>query len=605
MKAFRFINTLFVLVFASAWALGQHVSFKSEANRKSLAVGESLQVGFFIEADGTDYSIDSPMKYPEHHGLRLVGENKTQHVEYVNGKGLIQDGIILIFTPEREGKLRIGPARIVIDGKTYITKPIEIEVFKSSTSPLTNPANTSQPVFLQTNVSNTNPYINEQVGLTVKMYSRDLGLLNRKRNFRQGKLEGLSPKMVTSRPETIKQEMVSGKPYFSEEIAKYNLFPQREGRIEIDPFSMDILVSGIYGTEAYEIKSNPVVINAKALPAEGKPANFTGAVGDFKLKTTINKKELAVNESANLNVEISGKGNFHTIIIPEVKTPGNLETYAPKKKNDFKAYEDGMQGSVSTEMVIVPEYGGDYTIAPVEFTYFDPEKEKYITLKSDEINLSVDGLTATEVKNDTDNLDFNKHGESTENSITESVSEIANDVKQGNGKWLWTAGGLIVASVLGLFLLRRKKDESDDQTEINQSKNNENKYARKVVAPIVKENMTSIVNVSSEGKQILKSKLNNLQQNIHHPDFKTFYQLQEDLLCEIGMKFSATDLANFSDYSVGEKLVQCGWNQELVNDWKLLLNKARQAKYSAISSTNDDLTDVYFKTEKLVKEFLS
>ncbi|RLZ06875.1 BatD family protein [Faecalibacter macacae] len=605
MKAFRFINTLFVLVFASAWALGQHVSFKSEANRKSLAVGESLQVGFFIQAEGTDYSIDSPMKYPEHNGFRLVGENKTQHVEYVNGKGLIQDGIILIFTPEREGKLRIGSARIVIDGKAYTTKPIDIEVSKSSTSALSNRANTNQPVFLQTNVSNTNPYINEQVGLTVKMYSRDLGLLNRKRNFRQGKLEGLSPKMVTSRPETIKQEMVSGKPYFSEEIAKYNLFPQREGRIEIDPFSMDILVSGIYGTEAYEIKSNPVVINAKALPEEGKPVNFTGAVGDFKLKTSINKKELAVNESANLNVEISGKGNFNTIIVPEVNTPKNIEKYPPKKKNDFKAYEDGMQGSVSTEMVMVPEYGGDYTIAAVEFSYFDPEKEKYITLKSDAIDLSVDGLTANEVKNTTDDLDLGNHGESTQNNIKTTVSELAEDVKNGNGKWLWTAGGLIAASVLGLFLLRRKKDESNELEEVEQTVSNESKFVRKVNSLIVKESIVaSAINVSTDGKRIIKSKLDTLQQNIHHPDFKTFFQLQEDLLCEIGMKYSGTDLANFSDYSVGEKLVQCGWNQELVEEWKLLLNKARQAKYSAISSSNEDLTDVYFKTEKLVNQFI-
>lgn len=605
MKAFRIFNTLFVLVFASTWALGQQVSFKSEANRKSLAVGESLQVGFFIEAEDTDYSIDSPMKYPDHNGFRLVGENKTQHVEYVNGKGLIQDGIILIFTPEREGKLRIGSARIVIDGKTYTTKPIDVEVSKSSTSALSNRANTNQPVFLQTNVSNTNPYINEQVGLTVKMYSRDLGLLNRKRNFRQGKLEGLSPKMVTSRPETIKQEMVSGKPYFSEEIAKYNLFPQREGRIEIDPFSMDILVSGIYGTEAYEIKSNPVVINAKALPEEGKPNNFSGAVGDFKLKTSINKKELSVNESANLNIEISGKGNFNTIIVPEVKTPGNIEFYAPKKKNDFKVYEEGMQGSVSTEIVMVPSFGGDYTIAPVEFSYFDPEKEKYITLKSDAIDLSVDGLTANEVKNNSDDLNLNDHSESIEKGITKSVSELANDVKKGNGKWLWTAGGIIAASVLGLFLLRRKKDDTEENEDDNQTDVNENKFARKAIKPSINENIISTsVNVSTEGKRILNAKLEALQQNIHHPDFKTFYQLQEDLLCEIGMKYSGTDLANFSDYSVGEKLVQCGWNQDLVNDWKTLLNKARQAKYSAISSSNEDLTDVYFKTEKLVNQFI-
>ncbi len=605
MKAFRVLNTFISLFILSACALAQQISFKSEADRKNITLGESLQVGFFIEADAVDYSIDSPMKYPDHKGFRLVGENKTQHVEYTKGKAMVQDGIILIFTPETEGKLKIGSAKITINGKTYATKPIEVEVSKSAAAPMANRSNANQPVFLQTNVSNTNPYVNEQVNLTVKMYSRDLGLLNRKRNFRQGKLEGLSPKMVTSRPETIKQEMVSGKPYFSEEIVKYNLFPQRPGRIEIDPFSVDILVSGIYGTEAYEIKSNPIVINAKGLPTEGKPANFSGAVGDFKLKTSINKNELAVNESANLNIEISGKGNFNTVVVPEVKTPKNLETYAPKKKNNFKALEEGMQGSVSTEMVVVPEYGGDYTIAPVEFAYFDPEKEKYITLKSDAMNLSVDGLTANEIKNDSDQLDIASTDESIDNSIKESVSEMAKGITKGNGTWLWTTGGILLASVLGLIFLRRHKDEEKETDEEVNAVATEQKFTRRIVEPVVEPIELKPVVVQEETKRALREKLEILQQNINHADSKVFYQLQEDLLCEIGMKFSGTDLANFSDYSVGGKLEKFGWDKELVKSWKSLLNKARLTKYSAQSSSDEDLTNIYLETEKVLKQFLN
>lgn len=599
----RFTHTMLLFVLTSIVTLAQNVTFKAEANRKSLAVGESLQVGFFIEADAMDYSIDSPMRYPEHQGLRLVGENKTQNVQYVNGKGQIQDGIILIFNAEKEGKLRIGSARIVIDGKTYSTKPIDIEVTKSGTSTLSNRSNTNQPVFLQTNVSNSNPYVNEQVNLTVKMFSRDLGLLNRKRNFRQGKLEGLSPKMVTSRPESIKQEMVSGKPYFSEEIAKYVVFPEKEGQITIDPFSVDILVSGIYGTEAYEIRSNPVTIHAKGIPMEGRPKNFAGAVGDFKLKSSINKTEINANESANLKVEISGTGNFNKIALPEVKAPKNIETYAPKRHNNFKTYEEGMQGSVTSEVVMVPEYGGNYTISPVEFSYFDPKKEKFVTLKSEEVHLTVNGETAQELGTGND-MAFKGHNEDTsKNALVESVAEISETVSGGNGKWLWTAGGLLFASILGLLLLRRKKEGNEDQyVEKHPEMDDKQRFAPKALTSPIVEVQPTTIQVSEESKRVLKQKLEKLQDNIQHPDFKTFFQLQEDLLCEMGMKFTGTDLAHFSDYSVGEKLMQYGWETPQVEEWKNLLNKARQAKYSAISSTNDDLTEIYFRTEKLFKE---
>lgn len=606
MNAFKVLSTMFILATTSVIALCQNVSFKAEANRKTLSVGETLQVGFFIEADAMDYSIDKPMRFPDHPGFRLVGENKTQNIQYVNGKGVIQDGIILIFNPEKEGKLKIGSAKIEINGKLYTTKPIEIEVTKSNTTSVHNKSVQNQPVFLQTNVSKTDPYVNEQVSLIVKYYSRDLGLLNRKRNFRQGKLEGLSPKMVTSRPETIKQEMVSGKPYFSEEVAKYNLFPQKAGRIEIDPFSMDILVSGIYGTEAYEIKSNPIIINAKALPEEGKPANFSGAVGDFKLVSAVDKKELNTNESSNLKIKISGKGNFNTVIIPEIKKPKNLEIYPPNKTNNFKNYEDGMQGSVSADIVMVPEYGGNYTIAPVEFSYFDPEKEKYITLKSDEVNISVDGTTSDTVNGASNSLAYQGHDEAVnKESLSDSVAQITNEVTHGNSKWILTAGGLLVMSMVGLFLLRRKKeDENVEILSSNEVKNSEDNYVTK---PYTNQKMSSYsekINVSTESKKDLNNKLSDLQKNINNADPKVFYKFQEDLLCQLGMKYSGTDLANFSDYSVGEKLIQNGWDNSLVNEWKTLLNKARQAKYSAIGSYNDDLTEVYLQTEKVVNQFI-
>lgn len=599
MKTNQSIYSFLAFILTTVVTLGQNVTFKAEANRKSLAMGETLQVGFFIEADAMDYSIDKPMTYPQHNGLRLVGENRSQNVQYINGKGVIQDGIILIFNPEREGKLRIGSAKIVIDGKTFTTQPIDITVTKSGTTALNNRSNTDQPVFLQTNVSNKNPYVNEQVNLSVKMYARDLGLLNRKRNFRQGKLEGLSPKMVTSRPETIKQEMVSGKPYFSEEVAKYIVFPQKPGRIVIDDFTMDILISGIYGTEAYEIKSNPVVINAKALPNEGKPANFTGAVGDFKLKTSLDKNNLKANESANLKVEISGKGNFNTVIVPDIKTPKNLETYAPKKKNAFNTYEDGMRGSVSQEVVMVPEYGGEYTIAPVEFSYFDPKKEKYVTLKSDQVALKVDGETENQLANE-NGVAYNGHNEDT-SGITNSVAEIADEVTNGNGKYLWAIGGLAILGLLGFIFVRRKKEKAnssapDSINNISDIKTYQAKFTVNVQPQV------SDLKITEETKKLIASKLNQLKENINHPDYKTFYQSQEDLLCTIGMKYSNTDLANFSDYAVGEKLCNAGWDRSLVEEWKRLLNKARQAKYSAIQNSDDDLTQVFFETENLVKK---
>ena len=594
MKKLKIVYTLFLFAITSTIALAQSIAFKAEVNKKSVAVGESLQVGFYIETDEINYTIDKPMQYPTYNGFRLIGEDKTKYTQFVNGKGLTQDGIILVFTAEKEGKLKIGSARITIDGKNYNTKPIEIEVVKQSNLSTTNKINTNQPAFLQANVSNPNPYVNEQVNLTVKMFSRDLGLLNRKKNFRQGKLDGLSPKMVTSKPETIKQEMVSGKQYFSEEVAKYVIFPEKEGQITIDPFSVDILVSGIYGTEAYEIRSNPVVINAKAIPEEGRPKNFTGAVGDFKLKTDLNKSEIKANESANLKVEISGTGNFNKLVVPEVKAPENIETYDPKRYNNYKTYDKGMQGSIASEIIMVPEQEGSYTISPVEFSYFDPKKEKFITLKTDEVKLAVNG----KLENDDDDDDREDEEYNTNKEKYSSIISLKNAT-------LLATGGIVLLATLGLFYIKRKKDNNETIEIESEKSTNHKKFQPKQTINSDTTKINQSVKLTTESKTNFDKKLNLLQQNINNTDLKAFYQLQENLLCEIGMQLTATDLANFSDFVVGEKLVNKGYDLALVNEWKLLLNNARQAKYSALNANeNDDLTAIYFKTEKLIQQFL-
>ena len=238
-------------------------------------------------------------------------------------------------------------------------------------------------------------------------------------------------------------KMIAGKQYFSEEVAKYVLFPEKEGQITIDPFSLDILVSGIYGTEAYELRSNPVTIHAKPIPEEGRPKSFTGAVGDFKLKTDINKNDIKANESTNLKVEISGTGNFNKLIFPEIKTPNKIEAYTPKRQNNYKTYDDGMQGSITSEVVMVPEKEGSYTISPVEFSYFDPKKEKFITLKTDEVKLSVNG------KIDDDDNDDDDEYLASENNFDEILSS----------KLILTSSGIIIIGLLGFILLKRKKGE--------------------------------------------------------------------------------------------------------------------------------------------------
>jgi hypothetical protein len=597
MTTTRVLNSFLVFALTSITTLAQQISFKSEAEKTQIALGEALRVGFFVESNTNSYSIDQPMKYPTHKGLQVVGEERSQQVSYVNGKGVVEDGIILSFVAEKEGNYQIGAAKVVINGKTYTSKPINVIVKGSGSDVARNNfrTNTSQPVFLQSKVSKSNPYVNEQVGLSVKLYVKDLSYLNRKQNFRQGNLDGLSPKIVKSSPENIKQEIVGGKQYFSEEIARYYVFPQKAGKIEIDPFSVDVILPTTYGAEPVEIRSNAVTITARELPEEGKPKNFTGAVGQFKMNTSVDKKELSTNESVNYDVEIVGTGNFNAISLPEIKAPKNLEKFSPKKRDAYKTYDTGMKGKVAEETVLVPNEGGSYTISPVEFSYFDPVKEKYVTLKSDSINLKV-----SQGKAIANSLASNNEQDST---FTDMIDEMKNDVKEGRSGWLWLSGGVIALSALGLLWVKKKSNKPEKEFHDEEIKPlNAHHEVDKTLIKTETQKFT-ILEKPSINSNLLKEELEELKQKVYAVDEKDFYQLQEKVLCNVAMQKTKIDLANFSDEIIAQKLILSGIDESIVTQWKILLQNAQRAKY-AFGGLNQDLEEVYQSTLKITEELM-
>lgn len=600
MTTTRVINSFLLFALTSITTLAQQISFKSEADRNQVSLGEAFSVGFFIESNTDSYSIDRPMKYPDHKGLQVVGEQRSQNISYVNGKGVIEDGIILSFVAEKEGKYQIGAAKVVINGKTYTSKPISITVKEAGMahSNFRRSGVNQQPVFLESKVSKTNPYVNEQVGLSVKLYAKDLSYLNRKQNFRQGNLDGLSPKIVKSSPENIKQEIVAGKQYFSEEIARYYVFPQKPGKIEIDPFSVDVILPSTYGIEPVEVRSNSVTITAKALPEEGKPKNFNGAVGQFKLNTSVDKKELSTNESVNYDVEVVGSGNFNSINLPEIKTPKQIEKFSPKKRDAYKTYDEGMKGKVAEQTVLVPNSEGSYTISPVEFSYFDPLKEQYVTLKSDSVNLKVNHSEGSE------------NSKSTEIAKTSDSSSSFSDMIENvndNKQWLLFTGSLVSIVALGFFFFRKKKKSgeinNDVEEEIIKPINESLDHSTNDKFKPQKQKFV-IVEKSEISDDLIIQDLEELEQKINTEDPKEFYKLQEKILSNVAMKKTNTDLAHFSEDLITNKLTNTAIDAEIISQWKLLFSNAQKAKY-AFGGLNQDLEDVYQETVLIVEELMS
>ncbi|MBQ3260928.1 MAG: protein BatD, partial [Alistipes sp.] len=137
-----------------------------------------------------------------------------------------------------------------------------------------------------------------------------------------------------------------------------------------------------------ELRSPAVTIDVKPFPA-GAPASFTGAVGRYTMEANLSSADIAANSAANIDVKISGLGNIAFLQEPKLQLPTSFELYDVKSTEQIRTTASGSTGFRRFEYPFIARAEGDYTIAPIEFTYFSPESGKYVTLTSEQFAISV------------------------------------------------------------------------------------------------------------------------------------------------------------------------------------------------------------------------
>src|SRR5690606_22489564 len=311
---------------------------------------------------------------------------------------------------------------------------------------------------------------NQEIILVVKLYARDYSILNRIRSYSERGFANLITKFVSERTDDhIRQELVHGQAYASQERARYILFPQKSGELVIDPFAIEIIVSGYYGSEAVQLSSEPIALRVRELPVN-KPQNYSGAVGNYKLNASLSKEKVKANEAVNLEVEIIGSGNLNTLKTPKIQLSENIETYPPKRRDAFDSRPSGMRGKVVENRVLVPQYGGNYAIGPIRFIFFDPKEEKYVTLATQAMTLEVDGPEPPPSKTLEDSLanqeliTDHQRNDSTGLSnlfVPEKLTEVKEKVVTSvsdSSNWVWIVAAAVCGLIAFIFVKKNRKN---------------------------------------------------------------------------------------------------------------------------------------------------
>jgi hypothetical protein len=389
---------LAIFLLTVGFQLGAQITFQAKVSKNRMGINERLKVSFEMNKNGDNFTP------PQFEGFRVVGgPNQSTSNSWINGKRSFSRSFTYFLNPTRKGKLSIGQATVKIDGAIYKTSPVSVEVTEAVKTP--NQAGNAdyiadQNVHLVAEVSNRNPYLNEAFTVVYKLYyTSEIGISNVNEVESPGYADFWSHLIPIKKLE-MKQGTYKGATYNYVTWRKAVLYPQKTGELILEPLTLNITVQvpsnrrDIWGNLVNRQVPKVIIagkrtIKVKPLPQEGKPVGFTGAVGNFDLNFSLNKDVLKASESFQGTIKVSGRGNLKLFNLPKINVPAALEVYEPEHTENIKTNLLGMQGSIQDTYTIVPEFQGNYPIPGVSFSYFDPNKKRYVTLNSEEQMVNV------------------------------------------------------------------------------------------------------------------------------------------------------------------------------------------------------------------------
>lgn len=388
-----------LLLIGFTFSLQAQVSFDAKVSKKRLGLNERLRIDFIMNENGDNFIP------PDFNNFLVVsGPQQSVNRSWVNGVSSFSKTYTYFLTPKSKGVLRIGQAQITINGEVYKTSPVEVQVTEAVKKP-NDPDNidylTDENIHLIAEISNNSPYLNEGISVVYKLYFRNPISINDVQELESPTYGDFwSSKINIGRIQVDPRGQYKGEPYNEVVWQKVVLYPQKSGKLTIEPLTLNLQLSvpsnrrDLFGRRILKqgqktITSGRRTLNVKPLPTSGQPENFTGAVGQFDFDVILSKDALKASESFQAKIKVSGKGNLNLFQLPEINVPNTLEVYEPERKETIKTTLSGTEGTVEENYTIVPQYQGKYPIPPVAFSYFDPKAKNYKTVRSQELLVDV------------------------------------------------------------------------------------------------------------------------------------------------------------------------------------------------------------------------
>jgi len=587
-------------------ATSQQVNFTTIASSKEIGRNDYVQIEFVVEnAQQIDH-----LEHPRFQDFHIIqGPIQSSGMSVVNGNMSQYKALSFVLQPTKTGKFTIQGATATIDGKQMRSNQVTIVVTANGSSGNQNIAppvsafpawpgeqatvdreyflkpgesaaeKVKKNLFVKVDVSKTNCYVGEPIVATYKLYSR---LQSESRVTKHPSLNGFSVyDMIDPNTDASSVERVNGKAFTVHIIRKAQLIPLQAGTIDLDPVEIDNTIHFLKNTdgknnnntntprdifdelfdesvqavpvdEHVTLESQPVAISVKPLPEENKPADFNGAVGHYSIKANIETKNVRAQDAATLKLTVKGDGNLPVVTAPAVQWPSGIENYeaSTNVKEDIDKTVAPLRGSKTFEYSFTPKDAGNFTIPPVQFSYFDPLSGTYKTLATEALNVLASAA---------------KHNHASAATSTPAKTESSNDTSFTDflQEHLESFFAVLILSGLAIYFMLQNRRLKRNHEEAERA------AAAKKASELAAMPSPPPPDPLEEAKHLLQS-----------GDYRAFYTEVNRAIWKAVSEEINIPASELNKYNISKQLQARGWQQETVSELRFILNECEMKLYT-------------------------
>jgi len=581
------IVTVIVFLLTCLAATAQEVTLTVDAPESAIA-GERFRIIYTVNSTDGQFT---PPKFDPAFTLQGPQQSTSRNVQWINSdvKSVVSVTLIYYAVVSEPGTYVIPEARFETKKLTVSSPERQIVITAGGQAPAAGqqqgqgqarsagdaPAAGSE-ASMRLLFSDREVYAGEPITVTLKLYTRIN--LSGIQELKYPDFKGFLREDIETPPlRSLESETIDGVQYGTGVVQRFVLYPQIAGEIRIEPVEMTVLVQERTGTRdpffddpffdsffssvstvPRKISTQPVTVRVRPLPTP-RPVDFHGAVGSFALESSISGSEAKLNDAITLTLTLKGTGNLNLAGEPVINFPQGIEKYDPKVTVRSSGTSSG---SKTFEYLLIPRNPGTFEIPPVSYTVFDPQQEKYVTLRTEGYTVSVSGTPGAE------------DGEAPVYIPGEDMKYLGQDIRYiRNGSvrlstisaplvtklhyWLWFALALFITAVV-LLLRREQMKRSADI--VGQKNRRAAKNARKRLAKataLLKSGRNEQVNA-----EVARSLWGYLGDKLRIPPSeitrdKCYSALRarntgEELITELDRILTATEYSQYAPVSEGE-----------------------------------------------------